>query len=182
MVRLARAGASVIGVPCNTAHSPRIMDVALARLHAEAPDVAFVHMIDAVIAFIREQLPQARRIGVLSTQGTYATGLYQDALSGAGLEALFPDETGREAVQQAISNREYGIKAESNPVTPRARQALSDAAAGLVAQGTQAIILGCTEIPLALTEKELHGVPLIDATNILARALVLAFAPNRLRR
>lgn len=181
MVRLARAGAVVIGVPCNTAHSPRIMDVALARLREEAPDVRFVHMIDAVIAAIREMLPDAKRIGVLSTKGTYATGLYQDALEGAGLVAVFPDEAGRDRVQEAISNRTYGIKAQSNPVTSEARKALADEAGRLVEQGAEGIILGCTEIPLALTEDSLHGVPLIDATKILARALIQTFAPEKLK-
>ena len=70
MVRMAKAGATVIGVPCNTAHSPRIMDVAVAMLHEASPQTRFVHMIDAVVAFIRESLPHARTIGVLSTKGS----------------------------------------------------------------------------------------------------------------
>ena len=56
MVRMAKAGATVIGVPCNTAHSPRIMDVAVAMLHEASPQTRFVHMIDSVVAFIRESL------------------------------------------------------------------------------------------------------------------------------
>ena len=182
MVRMAKAGATVIGVPCNTAHSPRIMDVAVAMLHEASPQTRFVHMIDAVVAFIRESLPHARTIGVLSTKGTYATGLYQDALSAAGFVPLFPDEEGRERVQQAISNTAYGIKAQSNPVTPEARGALLAEAEKLVEQGADAVILGCTEIPLALTEPDLRGVPLLDATKVLARALIIAFAPERLKK
>lgn len=50
-----------------------------------------------------------------------------------------------------------------------------------LAGNADAIILGCTEIPLALPEKELGGVPLIDATDILALELVRAFAPEKLR-
>ena len=57
MVRMAKAGATVIGVPCNTAHSPRIMDVAVAMLHEASPKTRFVNMIDSVVAFIRESLP-----------------------------------------------------------------------------------------------------------------------------
>ena len=182
MARMAEAGATIIGMPCNTAHSPRIMDVAVAMLHEAAPQVRFVHMIDAVVAFIRESLPHARKIGVLSTKGTYATGLYQDALSAAGFVPLFPDEEGRERVQQAISNTAYGIKAQSNPVTPEARAALLAEAEKLVEQGADAVILGCTEIPLALTEPDLRGVPLLDATKVLARALIIAFAPERLKK
>ena len=182
MVRMAKAGATVIGVPCNTAHSPRIMDVAVAMLHEASPQTRFVHMIDAVVAFIRESLPHARTIGVLSTKGTYATGLYQDALSAAGFVPLFPDEEARERVQQAISNTAYGIKAQSNPVTPEARGALLAEVEKLVEQGADAVILGCTEIPLALTEPDLRGVPLLDATKVLARALIIAFAPERLKK
>ena len=182
MVRMANAGATVIGVPCNTAHSPRIMDQAVAMLHEAAPQVRFVHMIDSVIDFIRERLPQARTIGVLSTKGTYATGLYQDALGKAGFTALFPDDAGRERVQQAISNTSYGIKAQANPVSPQARADLYAEAEKLVEQGAEAVILGCTEIPLALTEPDVRGVPLLDATNVLARALIVAFAPDRLKK
>ena len=50
------------------------MDVAVAMLHEASPKTRFVHMIDSVVAFIRESLPHARKIGVLSTKGTYATG------------------------------------------------------------------------------------------------------------
>ena len=95
---------------------------------------------------------------------------------------MFPDEEGRERVQQAISNTAYGIKAQSNPVTPEARAALLAEAEKLVGQGADAVILGCTEIPLALTEPDLHGVPLLDATKVLARALIIAFAPERLKK
>ena len=49
-------------------------------------------------------------------------------------------------------------------------------------QGAEAVILGCTEIPLALTEPDVRGVPLLDATNVLARALIVAFAPDRLKK
>ena len=48
MAELARAGATVIGMPCNTAHSPRILDAALEKLNATGRPVRFVHMIDAM--------------------------------------------------------------------------------------------------------------------------------------
>ena len=118
MVRMAKAGATVIGVPCNTAHSPRIMDKAVAMLHEAAPQARFVHMIDAVIAFIRENLPEARTIGVLSTKGTLATGLYQDALSGAGFVPLFPDEAGRGGSADGEGGRRRYPRLYGNPAGP----------------------------------------------------------------
>ena len=179
MAELARAGATVIGMPCNTAHSPRILDAALEKLNATGRPVRFVHMIDAVVRHVRQRCGEGARVGILSTLATLETRLYQDSLERAGLEALHPAPDGCARVQEAISNREYGIKAR-NPVTERARADLLDEARRL-AGNADAIILGCTEIPLALPEKELGGVPLIDATDILALELVRAFAPEKLR-
>ncbi len=188
MVQLAAAGASVIGMPCNTAHSPRILEPALRRLREAAPETRFVHLIDVTIAAVSLALraqgsaPSGVRVGVLSTRGTHAAGIYQEALEQAGFVPLFPDEAGRDRVQAAIADPEFGIKARSNPVSERARQWLAAEADSLVEQGARAVILGCTEIPLALTESHRHGVPLIDATAALARALVHAFAPEKLCR
>lgn len=181
MTGLARSGATVIGMPCNTAHSPAILKAALPKLEQCSPNVRFVHMIDEVTRAIAETLPRARTIGVLSTIGTYRTGIYQDALARKGLTAIFPDEDGRESVQKAIADPVFGIKAQSNPVTDEARNRLAEQAGKLAEQGAQAVILGCTEIPLALTEKTLHGIPLIDATFVLATALIRAFAPEKLK-
>lgn len=186
MARLALAGATVIGMPCNTAHSPRILEAALPRLAETGVKTRFVHMIDATISAVSAAIADKAsatgrtRVGVLCTKGTYAAGIYQDALTKAGITPLFPDEAGRDAVQEAISNTVYGIKACSNPVTPQARTILADAVKDLAGQGAQAVILGCTEIPLALTEATLHGIPLVDATSALARALIAAFAPEKL--
>ena len=182
MVELAEDGATVIGMPCNTAHSPAILEVALAKLSACRVKTHFVHMIDAVASYLVDNLPEVRTVGILSTLGTYNTGIYQQTLGKVGLTVCFPSAEGRERVQQAISDKTFGIKAESNPVTDQARQYLSEEVRTLAAQGAQAVILGCTEIPLALTEKTLHGLPLIDATAVLARALIMAFAPEKLKQ
>lgn len=179
MAELALAGATVIGLPCNTAHSPRILDAALARLAATGRPVRFVHMIKAVTDRART-FGEGARIGILGTEATLETRLYQDSLEEAGLVPLTPDAAGRRRVQEAISNREYGIKAQS-PVSERARADLLAEAYNLVEAGARAIILGCTEIPLALPEKTLGGAALIDATDVLAVELVRAFAPDRLK-
>lgn len=183
MVQLAQAGATVIGMPCNTAHSPRVLGPALEKLRNAAPQVRFVSMIDSVVRTLREQFPFGTPVGLLSTVATFETHLYQDALGQVGLRLVVPDAEGRSRVQEAISSPVFGIKAQSNPVHPEARKRLRQEAERLVLeQGAKAVILGCTEIPLALTEQRLSGVPLVDATDILAKALILAFAPEKLRK
>lgn len=180
LLRLANSGATVLGIPCNTAHSESILRPALQILKDSGTHVRFIHMIDEVVHFIRNELPELHMVGVLCTQGTYASGIYQMALDNAGITPLFPDEKGRKEIQKAINHTEYGIKAFSHPVTPKARYALETQAAQLIKQGAQALILGCTEIPLALTGPKFQGRVLIDATNVLARALIRAFAPGKL--
>ena len=121
------------------------------------------------------------RVGLMCTVATLRTRLYQDALEQAGLVPVIPDDEGCARVQDAISNREYGIKASSHPVSPEARDILCQAARGLAEKGVEAILLGCTEIPLALTESSLFGVPVVDATSVLAQALIRACDPEKLR-
>lgn len=170
MEQLADAGATVLGIPCNTAHSPAILDVALR--HVSTRSVRFVHMIDAVGEHLRTFVPPVATVGLLSTIGTAESGIYTTVLSRSGISVLIPDAHGLDRVQQAISNPHYGLKAQSSPVHPQARAALLAEARALIAAGAQVVILGCTEIPLALVESELDGVPLVDATLVLAKGLI----------
>ena len=117
MAELARAGATVIGMPCNTAHSPRILDAALEKLNATGRPVRFVHMIDAVVRHVRQRCGEGARVGILSTLATLETRLYQDSLERAGLRALHPAPDGCARVQEAISNREYGINSSCSRIT-----------------------------------------------------------------
>lgn len=181
MAALAEAGATIIGMPCNTAHSPLILDTALRRLKATGREVRFVHIIEAAVNHMRRVCPPGSRVGLMGTVATLRTRLYQDALERAGLVPVISDDEGCARVQDAISNREYGIKASSVPVSGRARAILLEAARGLAERDVAALLLGCTEIPLALTESSLFDVPVVDATSVLAQELIRAADPDRLR-
>ena len=182
MAQLARNGARVIGMPCNTAHSPRILNVALERLRETGLDVTFVSIIESAVRHMRAMCPNGGRIGLMGTVATLQTRLYQDALEKAGLEPVLPDDDECALVQRAISDPEFGVKAFSDPVSPRARQILLDTARRLVEKKqVSAILLGCTEIPVAVTETSLLDTPVVDATSVLARELIRASCPERLK-
>ena len=66
-------------------------------------------------------------------------------------------------------------------MTEQARQQLMLGIEALQAAGAEAIILGCTELPLAFTEPMVAGLPLIDPTLILARALIREANPAKLK-
>ncbi len=181
MARLATAGATVIGMPCNTAHSSIMLDVALEQLNASGFTGRFVHMITATTEHILTKFTTAKCVGVLCTQGAYASRIFDQYLIPAGLDVIYPEASGRGALQQAISAPSYGIKAFSSPVKKQAKEAIAEQARQLAARGADIILLGCTELPLALEGNSFEGVTLVDPTRVLARSLVEAYAPYALR-
>jgi aspartate racemase len=178
---LADAGATAAGIPCNTAHAPAIFDVIRAGVAGFERPLRLLHMIEETSAYLRAHHPALATIGVLSTTGAWRTRLYPAALEPLGYRVVAPDEglqTG--AIHPAIYDSGYGIKATGR-VTARARAALEYGIAELRRQGAEAIILGCTEISLAFPGREYEGLPLIDPTLVLARALIREVAPARLK-
>ncbi|HEX7071371.1 MAG TPA: amino acid racemase [Rhodothermales bacterium] len=179
---LEQAGAVVAGMPCNTAHAPAIFDTIEKELKASGHRIRMVHMIRETARYIRNEVPGVRRIGLLSTLAVYRLKLYHNALQEVGLETVVPDEdVQEEVVNRTIFDPVFGIKAQANPVTDRARQNLLDAIGHLADRGADAVILGCTELPLAVTESEVNGVPVLDPTDVLAKALIRETYPERLR-
>ena len=179
--RLEQVGAAVVGIPCNTLHAPAILDVMLRELADTGSTVRFIHMIDQVGDWIRVKYPSVKTVGVLATTGACRAGVYQDVLEARGLTAVCPVAAEQDEVHRAIYDADYGIKAHPGLGTRRARAGLLHAARHLRERGVEAIVLGCTEIPLAMTESAVEGAPLIDATRVLARALVRQVAPEKLR-
>lgn len=181
VLKLEQLGASVVGIPCNTAHAPRIFDVLTGDLEKAGCKVRLVHMIEEVTGFVRRRHPRVETVGLLCTTGTYESGVYPEILEREGLKVVQPDESLQESIHAAIYDPEYGIKARSNPVTEKARDKLLAGIASLQGEGAGAVILGCTEITIAIGEKRIGDTPIIDPTLVLARALIKSVAPDKLR-
>jgi len=170
--KLAAMGAQVAGIPCNTAHAPPIFDVIVAELQAANCPIHLLHMIREVGRHLQAHYPDIQTVGVLSTTGTYQARVYPQVLEGLGLTVVAPDEAMQvERIHPAIYDSEYGIKATGAP-SELARTYLLDGALALRKLGAQALVLGCTEMPLAIHEKQLYTMITIDPTRILARALI----------
>jgi aspartate racemase len=155
-VRLRDAGAQVLAMPCNTAH-----------LHAaeivEASGLPLIDLIDVAVA--EAAGGGARRIGVLGTGA--AIDLYGQRLAARGLEPVLPDAAAQEAFMGVL----YRIK--GGETGPAVRALMAACAGGLEGQGAEAIIAGCTEVPLVLSAEDI-AVPLIDGAAVLARRCVEA--------
>ena len=161
---LERAGADFIIVPCVFAH----FFLAEVQNRIELP---ILSVFDAVTAAITRNHPAVATVGLLGTTGTVQGGLFQKRLAEDGIKTVVPDKSTQARVMQAI----YDIK---NSQPDRSRSEISadliDAAQSLVSRkpdAAQAIIAGCTEIPLALSQKHLP-VPYLDSLNILSRAAI----------
>lgn len=171
---------TVAAVACNTAHAPPIFDRLTLETRKDGMQIKILNLIDETVAHIRRAHPGVRRVGVLGTVGTYKFGLYEKALAHSGLQAILPEERIRnESVFPAIYDPEFGIKNTSDPVTDEAREHVARAIVHLTELGAELIILGCTELPLALKgeiyaaeiEESTHPV-LIDPALTMARALI----------
>jgi aspartate racemase len=176
------AGASVAGIACNTAHSPRIFNAVNAALRALGSEIILVNMIREVAMFLRMHYSSVKKVGVLGTDGTIRANAYAEVLNEEGISTIYPDPNVQHGlVHPAIYDPEYGIKAKSEPVTEKARAHVLEAARHLLEdRGGEALVLGCTELPLVVQERQLYGKPVIDPTLVLARALIAHVAPEKL--
>jgi aspartate racemase len=110
--------------------------------------------------------PALRRFGLLATSGTLQSRMFEAKFEPEGLTILTCEPSVQAAcVMEAI----YAVKKGESPDRPR--RLVRDAAAHLLECGAEAVIAGCTEIPLVLRDGDL-SVPVIDPTWILARAAV----------
>ena len=171
-------GSTVIGLPCNTAHAKPIFNEIIERIPKE---VKLVHMINEVTKFIKNKYPSMENVGILSTMGTSISHVYPDCFSQYGLNGIqVSEEIQKNYISPAIYSKDYGIKAQSNPVTAQAKKELLKGIDYLDKEGAEIIIMGCTEIPLAIKDNKINGKSLIDSTKILARALILKSSPEKL--
>ena len=179
--QLEQLGATVAGIPCNTAHAPQIFDRIMQGLVSAGSRLQLLNMIGEVGAALQRHYPAVATVGVLSTTGTAQARVYPQILEPLGYNVLTPDlQLQEQSIHPAIYDRRYGIKALGY-ATARARDGILQGVVDLRSRGAQAIILGCTELPLAFPEREIEDLPLIDSTLILARALIDAVESPKLR-
>lgn len=154
--RLESIGAQVLVIPCNTSHC--FFDEI-----ASSVNVPVLHM----IALTRDALKArgVRTAGLLATDGTVETRVYQDTFAGSGIELLLPDAADQAAVMDIIYN---GVKAGDLAHDVSAFCAVCE---HLLARGAETLILGCTELPPAFDLYHLDY-PNTDPTLELALAAI----------
>lgn len=156
--QLVQANATMIAIPCNSAHA------FLPRIAASVP----VPIIDMVAESVRvvSRRSGVRRVGILATSGTLAAGIYQRQFREAGIELVTPD------ISQQSSSVMPAIRATKAGASPGAAlRLLLPALDSLEAAQCDAVIAACTEIPLILGHHT-GDIPIIDTTAVLVARVV----------
>ena len=153
---LERAGADVLMMPCNTAHY--FYDGVCA-----ATKLPVLHMLRLTADEIDRR--GIKTVGLLATDGTIQTGIYEQLFEAHGVTVRKPDAMGQKQIMALIYD---GVKAGNAAFDTSAVRKVLDA---MLADGVQAFVLGCTELPIAFTDYALPY-PVVDPTAVLAGCAV----------
>lgn len=155
---LRAAGADFLVMPCNAAH-------AFVDEIKRAIDLPLLSIIEATAADLQRKHPHARRAGILASTGCLDANLYQTALRTIGVEAIVPQAETRAQFMSALARIKTG---DTGATAKREMQAV---AAALIERGAEALIAGCTEVPIVLAQDDVT-VPLLNSTDSLVAATI----------
>ena len=158
--RLVAAGALALAMPCNTAH------FWYADL-LKGCSVPFLSIVDSSCAEAVAMASPGAPMGIVATKATLATGMFDSRLLKMGFIPLLPDDAEMSgAILPAIELVKAGYPAQAGRL-------LEPALRALLARGAAAVILACTELPVALDACASDLRPrCIDSTGALARECV----------
>ncbi len=171
--QLHQNGAGIIGIPCNTSHMPAIYDTILEETGMLR--LQLLHMPRETCNRLALAGPRIRRVGVMSTSGTHRAGLYYRLLEEYGYQPIVTDNrVQQEIIHEMIYNPVFGIKCVAGVIHPEVYRLLEKAITYFVQEKADAVIIGCTELSLAIPEGEHRGILFVDSLESLAMALVTA--------
>lgn len=153
---------SCISIACNTAH------ILLPALQAVSK-VPFVSMIEEVVKKV--EIDGKKIVGLMGTPSTIQYGLYQTALSKYGISVLVPSRRQLTVLEKIIRNVLAG------KILERDTKKLKEIGDSFIAKGSEAIILGCTELPLVFPRR--YSLPVYNCVEILAMALLQKYYANK---
>jgi aspartate racemase len=153
--KLAKAGADFLIAPVNTVHQ------AFDLIEHRSPR-PWLHI--AVEVGNEAKRHGYTRLGVLGTRALMEGPVYREKLKACGIEHRVPDAGQRERIHHAIFD-----ELVQGVFLPRTQAYLTEVIRTLKDEGCDAVVLGCTEIPLVMTQEQ-SPLPMLDSTRILARA------------
>lgn len=151
-------GATLVAMPCHTAHA------FLPDLRADT-GLRFLDMVEETVVELVRQGDPGGPVGLLGTRATIHSGLYQDRLRRARLDVAVPTEPVQEQVDMAIRKVKLADVATATEHLRHAMEAMAQA-------GSSRLVLACTELPVAAAHLARSPMVLLDPTDLLATAVV----------
>lgn len=153
--RLAENGADVIAIPCITAN------YFLRELSEEIP-IPIINIIEETVEYLAER--NIKEVGLMATDGTIQSGLFQKALQLAGIDVILPEKDGQMDVMHLIYQN---VKA----ACPVEMERFERVSGELREKGAKVILLGCTELSMIRRDERI-GSGYLDAMQVLAKRSV----------
>ena len=161
--KLAAAGADFLICPDNTLHQ------ALPAIEARSP-LPWLHIADVVAERAVER--GFRRLGLTGTRWLVGSETYPASLAARGLDYVRPAPADREEMNRIIMD-----ELVKGVATPQAVACFQRIIGGMKTEGCDAVVLGCTEIPLIMNDSN-SPLPTLDSTRLLARAALHHAVPG----
>jgi aspartate racemase len=153
--KLAKVGADFAICPDNTIHQ------AFDLVVKESP-IPWLHIAEEVVAEAKRK--EYKCLGILGTQYLMEGPVYPSKITATGIEYMIPEVKDRERINQIIFDELINAR-----FTSEALVYFKGVINELKNKGCDAVILGCTEIPLLVTQEN-SSLPILDSTRLLARA------------
>ena len=155
--KLKAGGADFLICPDNTIH--HAFDLA-----APKSPLPWLHIVEEVAKAAKQR--RLRRLGITGTKYTMEGAVYPQKLTAAGIEYVVPNAGQRKRIDDIIFD-----ELVNGIFTDESRTYFSEVIGAMSNQGCDAVVLGCTEIPLIIDDAS-SPLPTLDSTRILARAAI----------
>ena len=164
----------VVAIPCATFHAPKIFDRFCTNVEWHPGCIQVLNMVEETINFIQQVLQKIHSVGVLATQGSVDSMVWSKPFEYAGYQVFNICDSSQHKLHKAIYNHQYGLKCKTPP-SIQSQEIIYNSCMELIEKGAEAIILGCTELPLVqdyLIENIGKHVVLCDPLKIMALVVV----------
>lgn len=162
--QLQNDGCDFIVIPCNTAHF--FFDEIQKNVK-----VPLINILEETVAYAQKSVPNLKTIGILATEGTITSGAYQNVIQQHGLDFCVPSQEDQDSLMHIIYDQ---VKAGEKVDICEFLRIVGE----LKKAGSDAVILGCTELSIIKKDFNLNKPDIVDSMECLARASILACGKN----
>lgn len=162
--QLERDNCDYIVIPCNTAHY--FFDEI-----QKSVSVPIINILEETVSYAQRTVPNLRCLGILATEGTVKSGAYQSIIEKHGLSFCVPNEEDQKSLMHIIYDQ---VKAGEKVDICEFLRIVGE----LKKQGSDAVILGCTELSVIKKDFNLHQADIVDSMECLARASITLCGKN----